>query len=173
MSATNQYLAQIQNAAVRYSDSLARLAFTYVKSVDDAEDIVQDVFLAYLRTAPAFDGPEHEKAWLIRTTINRAKDVLKSAWMKKRSDLPDGNLDDAIADGWPPRAESLSYMPLEETNVLDAVLALEEKYRTPLHLHYYGGYTIAEIAAFLDEKPATIGTRLARGRELLKKSLEE
>ncbi len=173
MSATNPNLVQIQNAAVTYSDSLARLAFTYVKSVEEAEDIVQDVFLSYLRTQPSFETPDHEKAWLIRSTINRAKDVLKSAWMKKRADLPDGNIDDAIADGWPPRAESLSYMPLDETNVLDAVLALDEKYRTPLHLHYYGGYTIAEIAGFLGEKPATIGTRLMRGRELLKKSLEE
>ena len=166
-------LQQIQNAAVAYSDSLARLAFTYVKSVDDAEDIVQDVFLSYLKTAPVFESSDHERAWLIRATINRAKDVLKSAWMKKRSDLPEGDLDDAIADGWPPRAESLSYMPAEESRVLDAVLALDEKYRTPLHLHYYGGYTIAEIAELIGEKPATVGTRLARGRELLKKALEE
>lgn len=173
MSAKNPTVEQIQNAAVTYSGSLARLAFTYLKSVDDAEDVVQDVFLSYLRTKPVFENEEHERAWLIRTTINRAKDVLKSAWMKKRADFPDGDLDDAIADGWPPRAESLSYLPMDETRVLDAVLALEEKYRTPLHLHYYGGYTIAEIASFLGEKPATVGTRLARGRELLKKSLEE
>ncbi len=173
MSAETLTLEQIQNAAVAYSDSLARLAFTYVKSVEEAEDVVQDVFLSYLKTKPAFESGDHERAWLIRATINRAKDVLRSAWVKKRSDLPEGDLDDAIADGWPPRAESLSYMPSDETNVLDAVLALDEKYRTPLHLHYYGGYTIAEIAELLGEKPATIGTRLARGRELLKKSLEE
>lgn len=167
------YTAQVQKAALAYSASLARLAFTYLKSADDAEDVVQDVFLAYLKTKPSFAGPDHEKAWLIRATINRAKDVLKSAWNKTRADLPEGNIDDAIADGWPPCSESLSYLPEDQSSVLEAVLALDEKYRTPIHLHYYGGYSINEIAEFLNEKPATIGTRLARGRELLRTSLNE
>ena len=76
MSAETMTLEQIQNAAVAYSDNLARLAFTYVKSVEEAEDVVQDVFLSYLKTKPSFESGDHERAWLIRATINRAKDVL-------------------------------------------------------------------------------------------------
>ena len=71
---------RVQRAALQHSRELARLAFTYVKSTADAEDIVQDVFLAYLRTAPEFESPEGEKAWLIRCTVNCSKDVLKSGW---------------------------------------------------------------------------------------------
>ena len=51
------------------------------------------------------------------------------------------------------------------------VLALDEMYRLPIHLHYYEGYAIKEIAELLGEKPATIGTRLARGREQLKAAM--
>jgi RNA polymerase sigma-70 factor (ECF subfamily) len=65
-------MEQTEEAAGRvvglYAKSLARLAYTYLTNVPDAEDAVQDVLLKYLRAAPAFRGAEHEKAWLIRVT---------------------------------------------------------------------------------------------------------
>ncbi|MBQ3107645.1 MAG: sigma-70 family RNA polymerase sigma factor [Firmicutes bacterium] len=146
---------RVERAALQHSQELARLAFTYVKQTADAEDIVQDVFLAYLRTGPEFRDPEGEKAWLIRCTINRSKDVLKAGWFRNREPIP----------------EDLSYLPKEEHKVLQEVLALDAKYRLPIHLYYYGGYSIKEIAAFLGEKETTIGSRLARGRRILHKKL--
>ena len=139
----------------KYARSLVRLAFTYVKSEQDAEDVVQEVFLSWLRVARTLSGEEHERAWLIRATINRSKNLLKSRWFRIRQPLP----------------ENLSSLMEEESAVLGAVLDLDEKYRLPIHLHYYEGYEIREIAGMLGEKPATIGTRLSRGREILREKI--
>lgn len=141
-----------REVVAKHSKSLVRLAFTYVKNEQDAEDVVQEVFLSWLRAAKAFSGEEHEKAWLIRATINRCKNLLKSRWFRGRRPLTD----------------DLSCLVREESALLSAVLELDEKYRLPIHLHYYEGYEIREIAEMLGESPATIGTRLARGRERLK-----
>lgn len=140
---------------VRESQGLLRLAFAYLKSAHDAEDVVQEVFLSYARRPLGFASREHERAWLVRATINRCKNVLKSGWFHSRHPLPDG----------------LPGPDREEGEVLGALLSLDEKYRLPLHLHYYEGYAIKEIAAMLGEKPATIGTRLSRGRALLKERM--
>ena len=143
---------RIRHLVDRYSKSLHRLAFTYLRNTQDAEDVAQEVFLQYLKNAPEFLDGEHEKAWLIRVTINRCKNQRMSGWWRFHRPLPD----------------DLSYLMEEESGLLRAVMALDEKYRLPIHLHYYEGYAIREIAGILGEKPATVGTRLARGRELLK-----
>ena len=153
--AVNTSAENVEAAVYKYAPMLNRLAFAYVKSVHDAEDVVQEVFLAYLKKMPKFENDEHEKAWLLRVTINKSRNARKSAWFKKRSEL-----------------EEIEYISDEKRSILESVLALKEKYRLPIHLHYYSGYSINEIAAILGEKPATIGTRLARGRKLLKKTLE-
>ena len=153
MSAAQTDLPErVRHAVTTHSASMLRLAFSYVRGTQDAEDVVQEVFLSYLKAAPAFMSGEHEKAWLLRATINRCKNLFKSGWWSNRRPLP----------------ENLGYMMAERGELLCEVLALDEKYRLPIHLHYYEGYPIKEIAQILGEKPATIGTRLARGRELLK-----
>lgn len=143
---------RIRQLVDTYSRSLRALAFTYLRNMEDAEDVAQEVFFQYLRGAPEFQDGEHEKAWLIRVTVNRCKNQLKSGWLRFRRPMPD----------------DLSYLMEEESELIRAVMALDEKYRLPIHLHYYEGYAIREIAGILGEKPATVGTRLARGRELLK-----
>ncbi|MFC4810163.1 RNA polymerase sigma factor [Paenibacillus sp. GCM10023250] len=145
----------VQRALDRYSQSLIKIAFAYLKNIADAEEVAQDVFLAYLQKRPVFDSDEHEKAWLIRTAINKSKNMLKAGWFRNRVPVP----------------EDLSYLPKEENEVLQAVLSLEKKYRIPIHLHYYEGYSIQEIAAIMQAKPATVGTWLARGRLLLRKKI--
>ncbi len=145
---------EIRNAVSTYSTGLVRLAFTYTKNVQDAEDIVQDVFFTYLEKAPRFVDAAHEKAWLIRVTANKCKDALRK---RKYAPLP--------------LNEDILSLPPEEHTLLCAVLELEDKYRLPLHLHYYEGYSIAEIAQILQSKPATVGSWLQRGRALLKNRL--
>ena len=145
-----------QEAVYKYSESILKVSFAYVKNTSDAEDIAQDVFLALFLSDKEFESEEHLKAWLIRTAINKSKNHLKRAWNSKRTEFP---------------AQTAATAP-EDTEVLSAVLSLEEKYRIPLHLFYYEGYSIKEIAGLLHKKPSTVGSCLARGREKLKKILE-
>ncbi len=152
MNASYDRNENIQNAVQKYSHNIIKVAFTYVKNTADAEDIAQEVFLAYLQRAPVFESDEHEKAWLIKVAVNKCKDQLKSGWFKNRNPIP----------------EDLSYLPEDESEVLKAVLELDKKYRLPIHLFYYEGYSIQEISQILQTKPATVGTWLARGRSILK-----
>lgn len=145
----------VSHAIEAYTQSVVRTAFAYTKNRADAEDIAQEVFLALWTSSPAFDSEDHVKAWLLRVTINRCKNHLKSAWRRKRAELTD----------------DLPDLSAEDNEVLWAVLSLDAKYRLPLHLFYYEGYAIREIAAILNEKPATIGSRLDRGRGQLKRIL--
>ncbi len=142
-----------------YSQTLIRLCYTYVHNICDAEDITQDVFVALLKRGRPFDSPEHEKAWLLRTAINKSKNYLKSGWIKRT--VP---LDDADSAGSDESAD-------EKNQVMEAVLSLPEKYRTVIHLFYYNGYSINEISRIVGKKAATVGTLLARGRNLLKEMM--
>lgn len=151
----NELYGNIQQAVETHMQSIVRVAYTYVKSVHDAEDIAQDTFLSYMHAGKAFESAEHEKAWLIRVCINKAKNSLKSGWFKSRNPLP----------------EDLSAEMPEENGILQAVMQLEEKYRLPIHLFYYEGYDITEIAKLLSIPSGTVGTRLARARKALKTML--
>lgn len=139
-----------------YGPALQRLAYVYLKNIHDAEDAVQDVFLAYLRSTAVFSTEEQRRAWLMTVTANRCRSLLRSP--RRQTE---------------PLSEELACLPAEESDLLRAVLALEEKYRLPIHLYYYEGYSIAEIAALLHRSAATVGSQLARGREKLRKMLEE
>lgn len=140
-----------------YSPMLLRLACTRLDDPADAEDIVQEVFLKLLTARPLFRDSEHEKAWLIRTTLHRASDLRRSA---ARRNVP---LEEA-AQAAAPQAGS---------ELLTAVRALPEPYSAVIHLYYYEGYSIKEIAKLLGVPTPTVGTRLARGRERLRRLLKE
>ncbi len=139
----------------KYSDMVYRLAFARMKNRFDAEDILQEVFMRFMRSGGPTDDEEHTKALLIRITINCSKSKLTSAWRKNT--VP---LDETVV------AEN----PSGET--LDAVLHLPLKYRTVIHLHYYCGYSVEEISDFLKCSPSAVKTRLFRARERLKADLK-
>ena len=140
-----------------YSPMLLRLACTRLDDPADAEDIVQEVFLKLLTARPLFRDSEHEKAWLIRTALHRASDLRRSA---ARRNVP---LEEA-AQAAAPQAGS---------ELLTAVRALPEPYSAVIHLYYYEEYSIKEIAKLLGVPTPTVGTRLARGRERLRRLLKE
>lgn len=146
----------IQTAVTMYSNTVVKTAFSYLRNTYDAEDITQEVFLTLMEKQPRFENGEHLKAWLIRVTINKCKNYLKSGWYKSKNSLPEQEM------------YTLPKVPKEESEVLSAVLSLDTKYRIPIHLYYYEGYTIKEIGKILNIPKATIGTRLSRGRKLLK-----
>ena len=149
---------EIRRLVEQYSPSLQRLACTRL-SPADAEDAVQEVFLKLVTARPVFQGPEHEKAWLIRATLHRASDI------RRRADRRAVSLE-----------ETGTQIPAREDNVptlLSAVQALPEAYSAVIHLYYYEGYSIKEIAKLLRLPASTVGTRLARGRERLRRMLKE
>lgn len=140
-----------------YGDMLLRLACARLSSVSDAEDAVQEVFLRLLTAPVSFRDAGHEKAWLIRATLHRASDIRRRA---ERGNLP---LEEAAQQA----------APEAEPDLLQAVQALPERYSAVIHLHYYEGYSIKEIGKLLGLPAATVGTRLARGREKLRELLKE
>ena len=148
---------EVSRLVETYSSMLLRLACTRLENPADAEDVVQEVFLKLLTACPAFRDAEHEKAWLIRTTLHRAADLRKAA---SRRSVP---LEEAL----------LASAPEPEDRLLAAVRVLPEKYGAVIHLHYYEGYSLKEIGKLLGLPTATVGTRLARGRERLRQSLKE
>lgn len=149
---TDEYINRIVRT---YSNSLLKTAFAILKSTADAEDAVQEVFLKLISKQPKFNDSEHEKAWLLRVTINISKNMLKSS---SRNNLP--------------LTEETIFSD-EKSELLAVVMSLPERYRTVIHLYYYEGYSIKETAAILNLPKATVGTRLARARKLLKGEFSE
>lgn len=149
---------EVNNAVERYSDTVRRICLVYLKNHADTEDVFQNVFLKYCLSSKDFDSDEHEKAWIIRVTINACKDLLKSFFRSKT--VP---LDEII---------ELPYeAPEENRNVLKAVLSLPEKYRNVVYLHYYEEYTAPEISRILHKNVNTIYTLLTRSKNMLKEKL--
>ncbi len=151
---------EASRAIEQYGDTVRRICLVHLKNYADTEDIFQTVFLKYvLRSAP-FDSPEHEKAWIIRVTVNACRDLLKS-FFRSRS-VPLEELTTQAAE-----------MPEESREIWNAVLALPPRYKNVVYLHYYEGYTAAEIGKILKKNTNTVYTLLNRARQLLKKDLEE
>ena len=145
-------------AIERYGDMVRRLCLVHLKNPADTEDIFQNVFLKYVLSPVVFESPEHEKAWLIRVTLNACRDLVKSFFRSRTVPLEE------LLDQPAPLLE-------EHREVLEAVLALPQKYRDAVYLHYYEGYTAAEIGKLLGKNTNTVYTLLTRAREQLRKTL--
>lgn len=158
---TNSYFNhnEIQKAISTYGDTVYKIAFSYCKSHADAEDIYQDVFTKYFQRDAIFESITHEKAWLIRVTINCSKSFLRSSWHKRIILLNDYQEETVFIN--------------DSNDLLNAVLELPVKYREVIHLYYYEGYSTKEIAAILTRRETTIRTQLQRGREILRIKLKE
>lgn len=141
-----------------YGNHILRLAYSYLHNMDDAEEILQDTLIQYLKTAPAFENEAHEKAWLLRVAGNLSKNRI--AYNKIRCT---DELTEALAAE---QREDLSF-------VWQAVKELPVKYREVIHLFYYEGFSTGQIAAILQQKESTVRSRLMRGREKLKSILKE
>lgn len=147
----------IHDVVHEYADMLMRIAFQNTKNLTDAEDVVQDIYLKLIKTDKAFASEEHLKAWLIRVTINRCRDLFRMSWFKRTVAL----------------TEEMSFVAPEEVKVLEEIFLLDKLDRNIVYLHYYEGYAIHEIADLLGKNKNTIGSRLRRARGKLKTILEE
>lgn len=147
----------LEEVVDKYSDMMFRCAYTYCNNRQDAEDIVQEVFYKYLSKSPSFSDEEHEKAWLLRVTINTSKNYVHSFW-HRNVDLAEQEaacLSDEKQDSW------------------KLVRKLPEKYRIVIELYYIEGYSIKEIARILNKNESTIGTRFERAKKKLKEIIEK
>lgn len=149
-----------------YNKMVYRLAYTRTGNYHDANDILQEVFLRYIRYGKSFESEEHRKAWLIRITLNCCKSMISSSWNKHRSS---DQLNDELAEKKDNFLEHLD----EKNAILSAVMSLPQKYRVIVHLYYYEDLPIHKIADMTGVGEATVKTRLRRARLLLKNMLKE
>lgn len=149
----NKYLEKMIE---KYSDMVYRLALTRTKSKENSEDVYQEVFLRLSKKLPDFENEEHEKAWLIKVTINCSKNLLSSKFLKYSTEMN----------------EDITFETKERHDIYYAVQELPLKYRTIIHLYYYENYKINEISKILKINENTIKSRLSRAREKLKQKVE-
>ncbi len=140
----------------KYFDMIYKLALSQTKSRDLADDVVQEVFLRFLKSDKDFQSDEHIKAWLIRVTINCSHNVFSNSWAQKTA----------------PLTEDIVFDTEEKGDVYYAVLELPQKYRAVIHLFYYEDMSVEEIAKALGSNSSTVKSQLSRGRKMLKNMLE-
>lgn len=140
---------QFSYLAKKYMDTVFRLALHYTKSRSESDDITQEVLLKLYRADKAFESEDHVRHWLIRVTVNECKRAFLSPW-KRTEPIED-------------YAEQLAFKTPEHSELFHAVMALPQKYRVPIFLHYYEGYSCGEISQFLGIPNATVRTRLRCG----------
>lgn len=151
----NQHAERLLNV---YGNSILRLAYSYLHNLSDAEEILQDTLVQFLKKAPSFENEDHEKAWLLRVAANLSKNRIKYNQIRTTDELKEELIDET--------REDLSF-------VWEAVRCLPAKYREAIHLFYYEGCSTAEIASILQEKESTVRSNLHRGRLKLKEVLKE
>ena len=150
---TNEYLEKMID---KYSNMIYKLALVRTKTKENSEEVYQEVFLRLAKKLPNFESEEHEKAWLIRVTINCSKNLLNTNFLRVTTELNDE-------------------IPIETKERHDIYYAVQElplKYRTIIHLYYYEDYKISEISQILGMKENTVKSRLKRAREKLKQKME-
>lgn len=138
-----------------YKDDVFRLAVSYTRNIHEAEDICQTVFLKLLEQKSIQQGKE--KAWLMQVTANQCRSLLRSSRWKQTVSFDD----------------TMPAEPLQENDVLRSVMELPPKYRVVIYLHYYEGYSTAEISKLLRITQSAVTTRLSRARQELKRKIKE
>ncbi len=153
---------QVSDVYRRRVDMVYRLCFSYLRNKDDAFDAMQNTFYKMIKKGVEFRDAEHEKAWLIVTASNVCKNVLAHWWRKTVS-----------IEEWDGTNNSGSDVEAaqEDREFLALVLDLPEKYRIPIYLHYYEGYSAVEIGKMLKKSDSTIRGYLMKGREILGKEI--
>ena len=141
-----------------YADDAFRLAYSYLGSKPDAEDVVQDIFVKLIRSDITITKGK-EKSYILTMTANKCRDVLQSGDFVFRAPF-----DDAVEIGSETETDD------EDSELFAAVSELPEKLRVTIHLHYYEGYSIKEIADILDIAPSAVSMRLTRAKEILRKN---
>ncbi len=153
--------AERMEALIReYGNMLFRFCLVTLGNAGDAEDAVQETYIRYLRKRPVFNDSEHEKAWLLRVAGNLCRDILR-----QRNRHPNVDIDEIsqfISDDRGPHRQ--------DTQILDALMNVPEKYRTVLVLYYVEEYSTEMIAKMIGRTASAVKMRLKKGRTLLREA---
>ena len=149
---------ELEELVITYSDRLYRLSLSMLGNAADAEDAVSEVMLKYMLKSPEFQDEEHRKAWLLRTTTNQCRDMLRHR--NRRRHVPLEEVAEEVADPG-------------DRLFLEILQQLPYKYRAVMLLVYGEGYTSSEAAEILHISPAAVRKRLQTGREKLKLAMKE
>ena len=144
----------------KYRKNIYNASFSITGNAQDAEDVLSETLIRYLHTDRQFESSEHLKAWLLRTAMNRAKDMNRSFWRKKRVSFEDYMNEIPISSE-------------ENKELLSAVIRLPVRLKEVVHLYYYEGYSQKEISGLLKIPEGTVKSRLSSARKELKKQLKE
>ena len=150
---------QFESLVEKYMYMIYRVAYSWTKNSDDANDVTQDVLIQLYKSNKKFESDVHIKNWLIKVTVNQCKMLFRTPWSK---------LED-ISN----YAETIGFEDESHLDLFFAVMKLDKKYRVPLMLFYYEGYSTKEISSFLGIPEKTISTRLFRAKAILKDYLKE
>ena len=142
-----------------YADMVYRIACRYVKNSIDADDVFSEVFLVYFKKERTFESEEHRRNWLINVTLKCCKKIYSSARYKRTVLTDDLSL-------------LQSQLPHKDFEIYNAVTNLPEKYRAPIYLYYYEGFSVNEISQMTNTNASTVRSHMKRGREKLKDILE-
>lgn len=151
--------SSVQRIFHKYGESLYKICLVMLKNTHDAEDAVQDILIKYMVKKPDFDTDEYEKAWLIRVAMNHCKDRLR---FKRNHPYIDIETIKTTYSG-----------QSKEHKVLEILINLPVKYKEVLILYYFEEYKCREISRMLKMTESAVKKRLERGRNLLRKELEE
>ena len=152
--------ASVDEVFQKYGDRIFSAAFSVCRNRADADDVFQEVFLAYCQCGKTFRDEEHRKAWLLRTTINQSRRVTSSSWRQKT--VPLSEREDT----------PVQFQEPEENEVWTALQSLAEDYRLPIYLFYFQELSTQEIAKVLAIRPGAVRMRLTRGRDQLREMLK-
>lgn len=144
----------------RYQNMVYGLAFAKTGSRADADDVFQEVFLAYWNARKTFRDEDHRKAWLLRTTVNLSRRVTSATTRRKNVPLED--------------AETMAapFREPEENRVWEALQTLPEEQRLPIYLFYFEELSTDAVARTLGIRPGAARMRLSRGRQRLRELLK-
>jgi len=146
--------AEVTRAIDLYADTVRRICMVHLKNYSDTEDIFQNVFIKYALSSLIFESEEHEKAWIIKVTVNACKDLIKNFFRARTVSLSElAEVPDSITE--------------DNKEVLEAVLALPTKYKDVVYLYYYEGYSAVEIGKILGKNVNTVYTLMARAKKML------
>lgn len=154
-----QYDAEYVRAVYeRHVDDVFRICFSYLQNVHDCEDAVSAVFIKLMKHQPQFFSEEQERAWLIVTACNHCKSLLRLSLRHPKVDISS-------------LPEQKYWEDTEHSDLLKLVLSLPEKHRTVVYLHFFMGYSLAEIAKMMKVNESTVRSRLFHGKKKLLKMM--
>lgn len=148
-------MLDIETLFRQHKDDVYRLALSYTRSTQEAEDVCQSVFLKLMEQDSITPGKE--RAWLMQVTANQCRNLLRSGWWKKTV----------------PMEDTLLAPDLQYSDTWEKVMALPPKYRVLIYLRYYEELTTGEIAELLHITQSAVSTRLSRARQMLREQLQE